>query len=328
MTTGVLLMAYGTPATTEDIEAYYTHIRHGHPPTHELLEELTGRYEAIGGLSPLLDISRRQAEALHESLGLPVVLGMKHAAPFIEDAVDRLASQGVDEIVGLALAPHYSSMSVGQYEERVRARLASIADAPRFTMIKNWHMTPSYLSLLTRRLEEALRLIPEDRLHRTEVIFSAHSLPESILRKGDPYPRQLGETAKAVSLLARWPSWSTAWQSAGRTDAKWLGPDILDVLRDLAGGGTQAVVISTCGFVTDHLEVLYDVDIEAAALAEELGLTLVRTRSPNADPMLIDALTDVVRRELERMSGIDACGCNGHCRALDSIETLVNQGGK
>lgn len=327
MTTGVLLMAYGTPASSDEIEAYYTHIRHGNKPTPDLLRELTDRYEAIGGLSPLLDISRDQAESLESRLGVPVVLGMKHAAPFIEDAVDRLIAQGVDAIVGVVLAPHYSRMSVGQYEDRVSARLSLVPAAPTFVMIRSWHMSPSYLSLLTRRLEDALRLVPEERLKRTEVVFSAHSLPESIVSDGDPYPTQLNQTAKAVATLTRWPRWRTAWQSAGRTDAKWLGPDILDVLRELAERGTQAVVVCPCGFVTDHLEVLYDVDIEAAALAEELGLTLVRTPSPNADPMLIEALADVVRREIDRLAGIDACGCNGDCRALESIQPLLNQGG-
>lgn len=327
MTTGVLLMAYGTPATAEDIEPYYTHIRHGHPPTPELLQELTDRYEAIGGLSPLLEISRRQAESLQARLGLPVVLGMKHAAPFIEDAVDQLVEQGVEHIVGIVLAPHYSKSSVGQYEERVRERLSSVEGAPNFVMIRSWHMTPSYLSLLTQRLDEALRRVPTEQLHRTEVIFSAHSLPESIVADGDPYPTQLYETGKAVALIARWPSWMTAWQSAGRTDAKWLGPDILDVIKDLADKGTQAVVVCPCGFVTDHLEVLFDVDIEAAAVAEELGITLVRSDSPNDDPMLVAALADVIMREVDRLSGTDACGCNGHCRALDSMETLLEQGG-
>lgn len=327
MTTGVLLMAYGTPATPEDIEAYYTHIRRGRPPTSELLRELTDRYEAIGGLSPLLEISRRQAEALELMLGVRVVVGMKHAPPFIEEAIDDLVAQGVDDIVGIVLAPHYSNMSVGQYEDRVRQRLSSVPNAPRFGMVRSWHMTPSYLSLLTRRLDDALRLVPKERLGRTEVIFSAHSLPESIVADGDPYPTQLSETARAVALIARWPRWRTAWQSAGRTDAKWLGPDILDVLRELADQGAQAVIVCPCGFVTDHLEVLYDVDIEARALADELGLTLVRTRSPNADPMLVDALADVITREVDRLVGVDACGCNGHCRALESMEPLLNQGG-
>ena len=322
MTTGILLMAYGTPANVEGIESYYTHVRHGRPPTAEQLQELTSRYEAIGA-SPLLEISRRQAEALQEALGLPVVLGMKHAAPFIEDAVDRLVEQGVDQIVGLVLAPHYSSMSVGQYEERARRRLRSSARIPRFVMIRHWHTAPGYLSLLARRVEEALHQIPEGRLHRTEVIFSAHSLPESIVADGDPYPSQLAETAKATTLLARWPRWSTAWQSAGRTGAKWLGPDILAVLKERADQGVEALVICPCGFVTDHLEVLYDIDIEAQALAENLGLMLVRTRSPNADPLFIEALADVANRELDRLTAADGCGCEGHCRALDRIETTT-----
>ncbi|MGH2755189.1 MAG: ferrochelatase [Actinomycetota bacterium] len=323
----VLLMAYGTPASSEDIERYYTHIRHGRPPAPELLEELTGRYDAIGGISPLLDISSRQASALREKLDIPVVLGMKHAEPFIEDAIDHLVLAGIEDIVGLVLAPHYSTMSIGQYENRVCEHLASIPRAPRFHMVRSWHNTPGYLSLLARRVDDALREIPEDTLQRTQVVFSAHSLPESIVAGNDPYPEQLIETARSTAILAGWPSWTTAWQSAGRTEARWLGPDLLDVLRGLAAEGTEGVVICPCGFVTDHLEILYDVDIEARALAQELGLAMVRTASPNDDPLFIGTLSNVVRHHLDRLNGNDMCGCHGHCRTFDQIGTAHTKGG-
>ncbi|MGH2808865.1 MAG: ferrochelatase, partial [Actinomycetota bacterium] len=280
MTTAVLLMAYGTPPGEADIEPYYTHIRHGDPPPPELLDELTERYRAIGGLSPLLELSRRQAAALEAFVGVPVVLGMKHATPFIEDALDELIMRGVDEIVGVVLAPHYSTMSVAQYEGRVRTHLESIENAPRFTMILSWHTAPGYLSFLSGAVDEALHRVSPEKLEETHVIFSAHSLPERILADDDPYPQQLTQTANAVGVLTGWPRWSTAWQSAGRTAATWLGPDILDEMRALADAGTKAIVICACGFVTDHLEVLYDIDIEAQARAWELGIELVRTKSP------------------------------------------------
>ncbi|HEV2756643.1 MAG TPA: ferrochelatase [Actinomycetota bacterium] len=323
----VLLMAYGTPASLGDVEAYYTHVRHGRPPSTELLAELAGRYVAIGGASPLLEVSHRQAAALEEALGIPVVLGMKHAEPFIEAALDSLILSGVEEIVGLVLAPHYSGMSVGAYEERVRAHLASAPRPPRFRMIRSWHTAPGYLSLLARRVDDALRRVPEELLGRTHVLFTAHSLPESIVAAGDPYPSQLAETARAVATITRWPAWSTAWQSAGRTGARWLGPDVLDALSELAAAGAAAVVVCPCGFVADHLEVLYDLDVEAAARADELGLVMVRTASPNDDPLFVDALAGVAGRELDKVEDAADCGCNGSCRVLAGMESALDKGG-
>ena len=221
---GVLVMAYGTPATTADIEAYYTHIRRGNAPTPELLAELTGRYEAIGGTSPLLELTQAQAAGLAAALGdgYVVELGMKHAPPFIEDGVAALAAEGVTKIVGLVLAPHYSRMSVGQYEARAAA--AATEAGVELDMVRSWHLAPGYLDLLATFVEDAVDSLKLPRPD-VEVLFTAHSLPDHVLMDGeDPYVDQLRETAVMVAARARVQRWSVAWQSAGRTSEPWIGP--------------------------------------------------------------------------------------------------------
>ena len=290
--TGVLVMAYGTPATPDDIEAYYTHVRRGRPPTPELLDDLRRRYEAIGGTSPLLERTREQAAGIQAALGgeFSVELGMKHAPPFIEDGVAALAEAGVRQAVGLVLAPHYSALSVGEYASRAEA--AASAAGMGLTMVRCWHLAPGYLDLLAGFVrDEVARLDAQP----AEVVFTAHSLPTRILDIGDPYPDQLAETADAVAARADLDSWSVAWQSAGRTPEPWIGPDLLAVLPALADAGMAGVVVCAAGFVSDHLEVLYDLDVEARAAAEALGLAFSRTPSPNAHPTFCNTLAQVVR---------------------------------
>jgi ferrochelatase len=278
MTTGVLVMAYGTPASPDDVEAYYTDIRRGRPPTPEQVAELRGRYESIGA-SPMLERTRAQVAALQAALGggYRVVLGQKHAAPFIEDGRADLEALDVDRIIGLVLAPHYSAMSVGQYEERARPDV----------MIRSWHLEDGLIALLAERVRDAG--VDAD----TEVLFTAHSLPARILETDDPYPDQLRETAEAVAARAAVDRWRTAWQSAGRTPEPWLGPDIGEVIPML---DVARVVVCPVGFTSDHLEVLYDVDVVARGIAEATGKALVRTASLNDDPRFIAVLADVVRR--------------------------------
>ena len=295
--TGVVVMAYGTPRSPDDVEAYYTDIRRGRPPTPELLAQLQGRYQAIGGISPLAERTEAQRAALAAALdarrpdGFEVVLGQKHAAPFVEDAVRGLADRGITRAVGLVLAPHYSGFSVGQYHERARATGAEVG--VELLPIDSWHLEPAYLDFLTTALNDARRQVPD----RHKVLFTAHSLPERVL-VDDPYPDQLRETAAAVAErvgLLPWPDWAIAWQSAGRTPEPWRGPDILEVIRELgATGRTEGVVVCAQGFVSDHLEVLYDLDIEATQVAAEHGLAFARTRSLNADPAVMAALADRV----------------------------------
>jgi ferrochelatase len=285
MTAGVLLMAYGSPASLAEVPAYLTHIRGGRPPSPEQVADLCRRYEAIGGLSPLAARTHAQARALAAALGdgWRVALGMKHAAPSIEDARAELA--GCAPIVGLVLAPHYSALSVGEYLERA---------GPGVVGVRCWHTEPGYLDALAERVGRSLAALPRG----SHVVFTAHSLPARILATDDPYPAQVAETADAVArrLGLAAEGWSVAWQSAPPSPEPWLGPDVRDVIRQVARAGTPGVCVCPCGFVTDHLETLYDLDVDAAAVARECGVAFARTAALDDDPRLVAALADVVRR--------------------------------
>ena len=289
-------MAYGTPRGLEDVEAYYTHIRRGHPPPPELLDELTDRYRAIGGRSPLLEITQAQADGIAWRTGVPAYLGQKHQTPYISDAVAGMAADGIERAVGLVLAPHYSAMSIGQYESAAERAVEDIGWSGKLEMIESWNVEPGYVEWLSGRVKEALRELPEDLRSDAAIVFTAHSLPARIVEKGDPYADQLRATGESVASRTGWSKWLIGWQSAGRTADEWLGPDILEILDELAREGTRGVVICPCGFVADHLEVLYDVDIEAKARADDLGIALVRTRAPNDDPGFLDMLAQLVGR--------------------------------
>ncbi len=311
---GVLLMAYGTPANLDEIEAYYTHIRHGRPPTKELLDQLKGRYEAIGGCSPLNQITREQARLLEEELNrrhrpergsdavshgeCRVYVGMKHCSPFIADVVAQMAREGVTRCVGIVLAPHYSSMSVAVYI-REATEAAAQYGVEDLSFVRQWHLQDALLDALQERLQVSLGRYSEEEKERLKIVFSAHSLPARIVEQGDPYPAQLLETSRALAVRVGWPDWQLGWQSAGRTAEPWLGPDILQVLDDLATQGYRAVLSCPVGFVSDHLEVLYDLDIEAAARAGGLGIHFERTASLNTDGRLIAALADAVEAWLD-----------------------------
>ena len=293
MTTGVVVMAYGTPASAADVEPYYTHIRRGRPPTPEQLANLQARYDALGGTSTLAARTRDQLQAIEAALeaaapgGYVVTLGQKHASPFVEDGVAELATAGVERIVGVVLAPHYSGFSVGQYHERARATAAE--HGVPYAGVDRWHDLPEYRAFLAAAVTDGRAALPE----RTKVVFTAHSLPERVLA-GDPYPDELWESASAVALelgLDRWAGWSQAWQSAGATPEPWRGPDILQVIRELAETGrADGILVCPQGFVADHLEVAYDLDIEAKAVADEVGLAFARTRVLNDDATVLGAL--------------------------------------
>ena len=296
---GVLVMAYGTPASPDDVERYYTDIRRGRPPTPELLADLRHRYDAIGGISPLASRTRAQALGLAAALGdaYVVALGQKHAPPFVEDGMAELLATGAGEVVGLVLAPHYSALSVGQYHERAAA--AAAADGVTYHGIGSWHRDHLLVDLLAERVTAARARLALGDGALVQTLFTAHSLPERARSLDDPsYPEQLRETAEAVASVVNLARWRTAWQSAGRTAEAWIGPDLLDVLRALPADGVEGVVVCPAGFVSDHLEVLYDVDIEAKGVAVAAGLRLERTASFNDDPRFIALLAGLVRDEV------------------------------
>jgi ferrochelatase len=292
--TAVILMAYGTPRTPEEIEPYYTDIRRGRPPTPELLAELVGRYDAIGGISPLAERTEAQRAGLQAALDAlapghyEVVLGLKHAEPKIETAVEALVEQGFRRAVGVVLAPHYSSYSIGQYLGRARA--AAEPHGMEVLGVESWAVEPAFVEFLASDMRARLADMPAN----TKVLFTAHSLPQRIIDGGDPYPEELRATAEAVAAavgLTDWSSWAIAWQSAGRTPEPWIGPDILAVIDELAASeNADGVLVCACGFVADHLEVLYDLDIEAAAHAQARGLAFGRTACVNDAPAVMDAL--------------------------------------
>ena len=291
----VLLMAYGTPRSKEEILPYYTDIRRGRPPTDELLAELTGRYEAIGGLSPLAALTEAQRDALQRELDarspgrFRVWLGLKHANPMIEEAVGEIAASGAEKIVCLVLAPHYSTYSIGQYVGRATA--AAEPHGIPVVSVDSWATETAFVDFIANDLRTKLADMPA----ATRVLFTAHSLPQRIIDGGDPYPNELRATATAVADrlgLREGEQWSIAWQSAGRTPEPWIGPDILEVIDQLAAddADVDGVVVSAVGFVADHLEVLYDLDIEARKHAETRGLSFARTTCVNDDRAVMEAL--------------------------------------
>jgi ferrochelatase len=300
--TAVVVMAYGTPRTKEEILPYYTDIRRGRPPTEEALQDLIARYEAIGGLSPLKKLTEDQRDALQRELDVAapgqyqVFLGLKHATPFVEEAVADVVAQGFRRIVGIVLAPHYSSYSIGQYIGRVRE--AAAGHDIEVVGVDSWAREDAFINFLAEDMKKKLAQMPE----RTKVLFTAHSLPQRIIDGGDPYPDELRATAELVAEkvgLNRWSQWSIAWQSAGRTPEPWIGPDILEVIDQLATTRNSdepidGVMVSACGFVADHLEVLFDLDIEAEGRARSHGLAFGRTACVNDDPKVMAALAQRV----------------------------------
>ncbi|MDP4097757.1 ferrochelatase [Paenibacillus sp. P96] len=303
-TVGVLVMSYGTPESLDQVEAYYTHIRRGSAPSAEQLKELKDRYEAIvGGVFPLRENTDRQVHSLQETLNrenrnpdveFVCYQGLKHARPFIEDGIGQMAADGIKQAIGIVLAPHYSSMSVGGYIKRAQEKAVELGLNMAF--IESYHLHPKLIKALVQRVSAKLDLFEEAGAHRdsVRVLFSAHSLPERILSAGDPYVDQLMETSRVVAERAGISSWQFTWQSAGRTAEPWLGPDILETLHTLSEEQVEDVLVAPVGFVSDHLEVLYDLDIEAQAVARELDMRLMRIDSLNSDPLYMETLSDII----------------------------------
>jgi len=276
-------MAYGSPKRAEDVPAYLSDIRGGRPVRQEAVDALVERYRRIGGTSPLNEITEAQRAGLEEATGLPVYVGMKHWHPRIPEAVERALGDGARRLVGLVLAPHYSRISIGGYRDRLEQGLDGRAE---LAFVESWHDHEPYVDLLA------------DRVRGTDahVVFTAHSLPERILAEGDPYRDQLLETSRLVAERAGIGEWSFAFQSESPTGEPWLGPDLLVELEALHDRGVRKVLVAPVGFVSDHLEILWDIDVEAREKAAELGLELDRFESLNADPAFIRALAALVEK--------------------------------
>jgi ferrochelatase len=286
-------MAYGSPERADDVPTYLSDIRGGRPVRQEAVDEVVERYRRIGGTSPLNRITEAQRAALEVATGLPVYVGMKHWIPRIGEAVERAIDGGADRLVGLVLAPHYSRISIGGYRDRLEQSLDTRAD---LAFVESWHDHEPYLDLLAERV----------RGTEAHVVFTAHSLPERILAEGDPYRDQLLETSQLVAERAGLESWSFAFQSESRTGEPWLGPDILVELESLHARGLGKVLVAPVGFVSDHLEILWDLDVAARERAAELGLRLERIESLNDDPGFIRALAALVEKASRAEERIEA----------------------
>jgi len=280
----VILMAYGSPERVADVPAYYSDIRGGRPIAQEHLDDLVARYRSVGieDSNPLNAITEATRAALQEELGLPVFTGMKHWTPRIADAVGAALAGGAERLVGLVLAPHYSSLSIAGYRRLLKDAVGDRAD---IVFVDSWHDDQGFISFLADRVRDT----------EAHVVFTAHSLPARILDEGDPYKDQLLETARLVADTAGVEDWSFSFQSESPTGEPWLGPDILDHLEALSARGVENVLICPIGFVSDHLEIRWDIDTEAQDKARELGLHLERIEMPNDDPRFVRALADIVR---------------------------------
>lgn len=303
---GILLMAYGGPDSLDDVEPYLLDIRGGRPTSPELVEEIKERYALIGGRSPLLDITRAQAAALEDQLSVEgdarfrAYVGMRHWQPRIKEAVAQLAGDGIKQALALVMAPHYSRMSTGAYFERLDEAIRDLGADIAITRIESWHDHPGLIDALTEKGADALRRFARDGSRSLpKVIFTAHSLPARILDSGDPYDTQLRETASLLAERLGLPfdRWFFCYQSAGRSSEPWLGPPIEDVIVELTGAGEKRLLVVPIGFVCDHVEVLYDIDIESRQLAEAHGARLERSESLNTSPAFIAALADLVKQK-------------------------------
>lgn len=297
---GLLVMAYGTPYKEEDLVPYYTHIRHGRVPSEAMIEDLRNRYNAIGGSSPLAEITLNQAKSLESQLNssqseveFKMYLGLKHISPFIEDAVAEMKRDQIEEAISIVLAPHYSSFSTEVYNHRAKQASREIS-GPHILSINDWYKEAGFLQYWTENIRKVLNERSKEELEKTVVICSAHSLPEKITLQNDPYPEQLRETASLLSKNLSFSNVVVGWQSEGQTGEPWLGPDVQDLTRDLYNEGYRHFVYAPLGFIADHLEVLYDNDYECKVITDELKANYYRPPMPNTDQQFIEALVKLV----------------------------------
>lgn len=301
---GVLIMAYGGPNSLAEIPGYLADIRAGRPTTTAVLAEITNNYAQIGGKSPLLDLTTQQMQAVDALLNPPdqptrfsCYLGMRHWAPWIEETVRDMLEDGITQAVSLVLAPHYSQLSIAKYQAKIAAGLEMYRGQIDFEHIMSYHDAPKYIEALAKRVQEGLNRWPETERDSVHIIFSAHSLPVRIIKMGDPYDSQLRQTAHLVAQKAALSDeqWSWSYQSAGRSPEPWLGPQLEDYIPELAQKGIRHIISIPVGFVCDHVEILYDIDIEAQAVAKEHGIRLERPPALNTDPLFIETLAELIQ---------------------------------
>lgn len=302
--TAVLLLAYGGPDQLADIPDYLLDIRGGrHTPQH-LVDEITERYRRIGGRSPLLSITRSAGDKLAQAVGLPVYVGMRHWHPFIQEIVGRMVDDGIQRAITICMAPHYSSMSIGAYKARLKEALAATENRISADFVSHWHTQPDYLDGIASNARKTLTRFPKAVRGQVHVIFTAHSLPVAILERGDPYDTQLRETAHLLSRRLALPDgrWSFSYQSAAQTGVPWLGPQIEEHIVELAQAGEQDLLIAPIGFIADHVEILYDIDIKVQEIAQAHRVHMERTPMLNDSPALVAALTSLVQERLAHES--------------------------
>ncbi len=296
---GVLLMAYGAASSLEEIEPYLADIRAGRPPSPELIEEVKHRYQLMGGKSPLLEITRQQAQALETRLNggtrrFKIYIGMRHWHPYIKDTVATMAQEGIRQMVALCLTPYYSKMSVGAYYQKLAEAIAASGVSFEIRRVESWNDHPLLIEAIAQKVSKALDRFPQDRRPKVPLLFSAHSLPERIMTEKDPYPAELHETVELVMKKMGPNPYRFAYQSQGRTPEPWLGPDASAVIDALYTEGHRHLVMAPIGFISDHMETLYDVDVMYRKQCESKGMQFERTESLNAAPTFIEAMASVV----------------------------------
>lgn len=294
----VLIMAYGTPSSVDRMQCYLSDIRGGRPMSEEFVAEFRHRYELIGG-SPLTGLTYDQAKKTSDVLrergyDWPVYVGMRHWSPWIKDAVGQMYLHGIEEAVGIVMAPHYSSMSIGRYWTKIEEAQQMHGTAIKFSFVNSWYRQPNFLQAVENHVRAGYEKFAPEVRDKVKLVFSAHSLPARLLKMGDPYDDELKTNAQIIAERLGSVDWMFSYQSAAHTGEPWLGPQIEDVVMDLAKEGYKHVLVAPIGFVCDHVEILYDIDIEARQIAQEHGMQLERIESMNSDPLFIEAIADAV----------------------------------
>lgn len=301
---GLLVMAYGTPYSLDDIKRYYTHIRSGREPSEKLVEQLREKYEAIGGISPLAGITKKQANLLEQNLNsmqneyeFQLFIGLRHIDPYIEDAIAGMAKSGIKEAVSIILAPHYSSYSINGYNNRAKK------EAEKYNInlksVQYWYTEQQFIQFWAQSINEICDSLTVAELENTITVYTAHSLPQSLVKDDDPYVDQMSHTAKLVSEKTKVSNYKVGWQSAGKSKEQWLDPDVFELTSYLYNEkGYRSFIYAPVGFVSDHLEILYDNDYECKELCDKLGATYYRAKMPNDNPLLIAAMSSAILKKL------------------------------